>query len=562
MWSQTSSLRITSFLLLLLGSITAQRHLGVTPTSSGGPLLPEQGAYDVKFYDLSLRIDPLKESIAGELKVYARIIESLTWFVLDLDTLLQVEEVVGLDQEGGTIQLSFERHGGRIWIRLSAAAQAGDDVMIRVVYGGNPKVAPRPPWVGGFTWATTESGDPWIGVSCQSDGADIWWPCKDHPSDEPDSMALHITVPQPLICAANGRLRGVDEHDDGNRTFHWFVSNPINNYNISLNIAPYRTIEDAYTSVTGEIIPITYWVLPENYEKGLELFPQFAEHLRFYETYLGPYPFRADKYGVAETPYLGMEHQTIIAYGNNYQNNDYGFDVLHFHELAHEWYGNLVTCADWKDMWLHEGFAVYLEVLYAEYLHGDSALHSYMADVRPKVRNVKPVAPRESQTSLQIYFAPPDYIMSDGDIYTKGACILHTLRYLIGDENFFKALRLMAFPDPKLETITNGGQCRLADTDDFRGIVEEVAGEDLDWFFDLYLHQEKLPVLQSRISRNKLRLRWKTPRRLPFQMPVPVQVGGEVHRVEMPRGRGVMGIPKGFIPIVDPLNQILKDEGE
>jgi aminopeptidase N len=295
--------------------------------------MPEQAAYDVTFYDLNLSVDPLEKSITGELKVHARIIKPLSWFVLDLDTLLQVEGIEGIDVEGDMDQLSFERRGGRIWIELAVAGQPGDDLMLKVTYGGHPREAPRPPWVGGFTWATTESGEPWIGVSCQSDGADIWWPCKDHPSDEPDSMALHITVPQPLICAANGRLVKVVEHGNGNSTFHWFVSNPINNYNISLNIAPYRTIETEYRSITGEGIPVTYWVLPENYEKGLELFPQFTEHLHFFETYLGPYPFRADKYGVAEIPYLGMEHQTIIAYGNDYVNNDYGFDILHFHEL-------------------------------------------------------------------------------------------------------------------------------------------------------------------------------------------------------------------------------------
>ena len=551
------------FLVLLIGATdaaVAQRNLGVTPTSSGGPLSDEQGSYDVTFYDLDLKVDPAEHSIAGKLAVRARVVRPIEWFVLDLDTLLQVESVIEQDPAAGAVPLGFERRGGQIRIALPGLKPAGESLALEVTYGGGPRIAPRPPWVGGFTWSTTESGEPWIGVSCQSDGADIWWPCKDHPSDEPDSMALHITVPRPLVCAANGRLRGITDNDDGTHTYHWFVSNPINNYNVSLNIAPYRTIEDTYISVTGDTIPITFWVLPENYEKGLALFPQFSEHLRFYETYLGPYPFRADKYGVAETPYLGMEHQTIIAYGNQYRNNGYGFDVLHFHELAHEWWGNLVTCADWKDMWLHEGFAVYMEALYAEHLHGDSALHSYMAGIRPRLRNLRPMAPRESQTTLQIYFVPPDYVESDGDIYNKGAYILHSLRYLIGDEPFFRTLRRMAYPDPAVEMVTDGGQCRFADTDDFRRIAEEAASMNLDWFFNLYLRQEKLPELKVRVGRNKVALRWKTPRRMPFPMPVEVQIGEEIKRVEMPKGRARLTIPRGSQPIIDPLGWILKAE--
>ncbi|UCD39188.1 MAG: M1 family metallopeptidase [Fidelibacterota bacterium] len=548
---------ITMLVWTATGS-AAQRHMGAVPTSSGGPLLAEQAAYDVTCYDLALAIDTLDKAIEGQLRVHADVVRPLEWFVLDLDTLLEVAGVSLHTAGGGDTALDVERRGGRLWIRLPALKQPGDNLVVTVQYGGRPRVAPYPPWVGGFNWATTASGDAWVAVSCQSDGADIWWPCKDHPSDEPDSMALHITVPEPLFCAANGRLREVVSNDDGTRTFHWFISNPINNYNVSLNIAPYRTIEDTYLSITGEQIPLTYWVLPENYEKGLELFPQFSEHLRFYETYLGPYPFRADKYGVAETPYLGMEHQTIIAYGHDYTNNDYGFDILHFHELAHEWWGNLVTCADWKDMWLHEGFAVYMEALYADYLHGDSALHSYMARVRPKLRNVKPVAPRESQTSLEIYFLPPDYIESDGDIYTKGACILHALRYLIGDEQFFTALRRMAYPVPALEAVTDGGQCRLVDTDDFRVLVEEITGREMGWFFDLYVHQEQLPELAVKRSRNKLRLRWKTPRRLPFPMPVPVQIGDETVRVELPKRRAVVSLPAGTQPVIDPQGWVLR----
>ena len=370
-------------------------------------------------------------------------------------------------------------------------------------------------------------------------------------------------MPEPLVAASNGRLRGVDDNEDGTRTYHWFVSTPINNYGVALNVAPYRTIEGSYQSITGEEIPITYWVLPENYKKGLELFRQFAEHLAFYEEYLGPYPFRADKYGVAETPHLGMEHQTIIAYGNEYQNNAYGYDGLHHHELGHEWWGNLVTALDWRDFWIHEGFCSYMQALYNETLHGIAAYHEALYRTRPNIRNMQTVAPRESRTEGQMYLLGPDYVESDGDIYNKGKWILHTLRYLIGDNAFFRALRRMAYPDPAMEHITDGRQTRFATTDDFLLIAENESGMELDWFFEVYLRQPKLPRLVTERNDDALTLAWQVPHDLPFPMPVEVQIGDEMRRVEM-NGEPVT-LPATEMmgaPIIDPDHWILKAEPE
>ncbi|HYE66667.1 MAG TPA: hypothetical protein VD966_13850, partial [Pyrinomonadaceae bacterium] len=326
-------------LLLLAGATRpaySQRELGVRPTDSGGPLMPEQAAYDVTFYDLALRINPTEQSIAGVLTAHARIVHPTEWFVLDLDTPLVVDSVAAVGRGAETQPLRFERRGGKLWIAFPLTMQPGEMVKVRVAYGGKPRVARRPPWVGGFVWEKTPGGEPWVAVACQNDGADLWWPCKDHPSDEPDSMALHITVPQSLVCAANGQLQSVVKNNDGTHTFNWFISAPINNYSVSINVAPYRTIEGPYRSLSGETVPVTFWVLPEDYEKGRQLFPQFLEHLRFLEQHLGPYPFRADKIGVAQTPYLGMEHQTIIAYGNRYRRPSFDYDWLHHHEMSHE----------------------------------------------------------------------------------------------------------------------------------------------------------------------------------------------------------------------------------
>ncbi len=549
------------FALLLGGSfkfVQAQRDVGVRPTDSGGPLVPEQAAYDIKSYDLDLQINPAEQSIKGVLTAQALIVHPTVWFVLDLDPSLTVDSVALVDPTGSPQALSFERRAGKIWISFPFTKQPGENVRVRVDYGGKPRVAPRPPWTGGFVWAQTASGQPWIGVACQVDGADLWFPVKDHPSDEPDTVSLHFTVPQPLVVASNGTLRSVVKNQDGTQTFNWFVSNPINNYNITFNVAPYKTIQEKYASVSGAEVPVTFWVLPEDYDKGLALVKQTREYLRFFEEYLGPYPFRNEKIGIAQTNYLGMEHQTIIAYGNNFKFDADGFDWLMFHELGHEWWGNLVTASDWRDFWIHEGFQSFMDTLYLERLRGKDAYFKGMANRMKSLRNMQPVAPRESRTTVQMYMAGPDNVRSDGDIYGKGAVILHALRYLIGDKPFFAALRRMAYPDPSREKLTNGRQVRFTTTADFQRIAETASGTSLDWFFEVYLRQPKLPRLLTERRANQLELRWEAPEGLPFPMPVEIRIGNSTRRYEMPGGRVNLPIDSGLTVVVDPQNWILK----
>ncbi len=296
-----------AFLLTFAIPLHAQRQLGARPTDSGGPLLPEQAAYDVTFYDLALAINPEQRSIEGSVCVEAKIVQPIEWFVLDLDTALTATKVELLNRALQTSALKFEKRGSRIWIHMRNSRQSGEQVSVRVFYNGKPKIAPMPPWVGGFTWAKTAEGQHWIATSVQNDGADLWWPCKDHPSDEADSVAITVTVPKPLVVASNGKLRRVSENPKQTRTYFWFHSNPINNYNVALNIAPYRTLETTYKSTAGETVPVIFYALPESFDKAQALFPQLNEHLAFYEKLLGPYPFRADKYGVAETPHLVLQ---------------------------------------------------------------------------------------------------------------------------------------------------------------------------------------------------------------------------------------------------------------
>jgi aminopeptidase N len=547
-------------LLLCFGEpSTAQRELGVRGTSSGGPLMPEQAAYDVKSYDLDLRIDPDAQTIKGALTAHARILSPLDWFVLDLDPPLVVDSVTMVKADGKPVEpLRFERRQAKLWIAFPKTKKAGEDVRVRIAYGGKPRVAPRPPWVGGFAWSKTKSGEHWFTVTCQNDGADIWWPVKDHPSDKPETTDLHYTVPQPLIAVANGKLQSVVKNQDGTQTFNWHISQPINNYSITLNVAPYKTIEDKYTSLAGGEMPITFWILPEDYEKGFEVVKQTKLYLRFLEEYLGPYPFRAEKVGIVHTNHLGMEHQTIIAYGSNFRLNEFGFDWLMLHELGHEWWANLVTASDWRDFWIHEGFQSFMDTLYVEKLRGKEAYLRAMANRMNHLRNKQAVAPRESRTTTQMYMAAPDYLTSDGDIYGKGAAILHTLRYLIGEKPFFASLRRMAYPDPRMEKVTSGAQVHFATTDDFLQIAEKQSGADLDWFFEVYLRQPKLPKLVTEKTNDHLTLHWDSPDGLPFPMPVEVKVGDTTKRYELRTGTVTIPIAAGQNVVIDPDGWILK----
>jgi aminopeptidase N len=546
------------FFLLLTVNIFSQRELGLRPTDTGGIVPYEQAAYDVKKYDISLTVDPAGKSISGSTIVTADIVQPINVFVLDLDTPFNVSDVSVKGTTGET-RLKFERRGGKIWSYFPMTRQTGESVAVKVTYAGVPRVAPRAPWVGGFMWEATADGSPWIATAFQNDGADVMFPCKDYPSDKAESVAIHITVPEPLYAATAGRLQKVDKNPDKTATYHWQMSNPIPNYGIVLNIGPYKLIETSYKSVSGENFPLILYILPESYDNGAKLIAETKKYLGFFEEYLGPYPFRAEKLGVVETPHLGMEHSTIIAYGNKFNFDKDGFDWLMFHELGHEWWANLVTASDWRDFWIHEGFQSFMDTLYLERTKGQDAYLAAMKTRMRATRNKQPVAPREPKIAYQVYMAEPDYVRSDGDIYGKGAVVLHTLRYLLGDQTFFRALRRMAYPNKEMEKITNGRQTRLVNTDDFKTIAEEESGIKLDWFFEVYLRQPALPKLVLETSGDRTNLRWETPNNLPFPMPVDVSIDGKIQRVEMKDGRGGV-YTKGVAPVIDPKGWVLKTE--
>ncbi|MGB7070860.1 MAG: M1 family metallopeptidase [Pyrinomonadaceae bacterium] len=555
------------FVIILLAVSTsfAQRELGVRPTDTGGPLMPEQAVYDVKHYGIRLNVEPAKRSISGETSIAGTIVHPTNVMVLDLDTPYEVSRVFAWKDEN----LKWERRTGKIWMWFPTTLQAGEDFLVTVKYSGVPRVAPRPPWIGGFMWEKTPSGADWISIAMQNDGADILFPCKDHPSDKADTAEMDVTVPDPLVAAGPGRFEGVTKNANGTSTYKWLVTNPIPNYSILFDAAPYRVIKDSVKSVTGETIPIEFYILPESYDNGAKLIAETKKYNAFFEKYLGPFPWRSQKLGIVETPHLGMEHSTHIAYGNKFRFGKDGFDWLMFHEFGHEWWSNLVTASDWRDFWIHEGFQSFMDTLYIEETKGKDAYFDAMRARSKATRNMQPVAPREPKIAYQVYMAEPDYLSSDGDIYGKGAVVLHTLRYLIGDDAFFRSLRRMAYPIKAMETWTDGRQSRLVNTDDFLSIAEQESKTELDWFFELYLRQPKLPKLISSLATFQsgpknaklqfLTLSWETPNNLPFPMPVDVELNGRSQRVEMKDGKARVNFTESA-PVVDPKGWVLRSQ--
>jgi aminopeptidase N len=537
-------------------SIQAQRELGVRPTETGGPLMFEQAVYDVQSYEVSLNVFPDKKSISGVTTMTAKTVIPTNVIVLDLDTPYNIENI-----SDGTRDLKYERRGGKIWIWFPQSKQVGQEIKTVIGYSGTPREAPRPPWVGGFMWAKTPSSADWISVALQNDGADLMFPCKDHPSDKAATAVMHISVPNGLIATGPGKFEGTTKPNKDFTTYNWRMTNPIANYSIVFNAAPYKTVEDSYKSIAGDTMPIIFYVLPEDADKAPKLIAEQKKYLAFYEKYLGPYPFRSQKVGIVETPHLGMEHSTDIAYGNQFRFDADGTDSLLLHEFGHEWWANLVTASDWKDFWIHEGFQSYMDTLYQEYLHGQDAYLKAMAARSKNFKNIQPVAPRGAKIAYQVYMDAPDYLNSDGDIYGKGAYFLHTLRYLIGDKAFFNALHHMAYPTKEMETYTDGRQERLVTTDDFLTIAEQDSGMKLDWLFEMYLRQPKLPRLgTSGIgsgSSGVMQLSWETPNNMPFPMPIDVEINGKIQRVEMKDGKATINYT-GPPPVIDPKGWVLK----
>lgn len=521
----------------------------ISGTVSGGERIKEQLAYDVLKYDLSLEIIPDQKFIKGSNVITVKVLEDLESFVFDLDTLLDVQRV-SLLKDNDSITLASTFYQGKYWSQLTEPLKAGEKAKFKIKFHGHPREAPQAPKKGGFSWNKTSNCEHWIATSCQIDGADLWFPCKDYQWDEPDSVDLSFTVPSGLQAISNGILTDTRENQNGTTTFFWKVRNPINNYGISLNIAPYTYFSDSYVSSSGDSLALGYWLLPENSDKAGSFYTYTKDYLKFLERYLGPYPFRNEKLGIVEVPFVGMEHQTIIGMGPWYELRYDKYNHTLFHEICHEWFGNMVTAVDWKDYWIQESLDGYMEALYEEELGGEKGYRSKISSIKKGIRNQDPIAPTYLVDSRSTYI---------GDYYTKGAFLLHTLRYLIGKEQLLEVLRLMAYLDKSLEMVNYGSQCRFTTTDEFFGILERVSQQNFDWFEEVYFRTAELPKLIIEENTNGTQFRWIAPKEKKFNIPLELETSEGIITLDFEDNKSTANLSLSEIIKIDPNGWILFD---
>lgn len=477
-----------------------------------GSNTPEREWWDATFYDLHVRVNPADSSITGYNGITYRIVKPAREMQIDLQVPLVVDSIV---QDGA--ELSARRDSNAFFVRLVAAQPVGASKKISVYYHGKPIVAVRPPWDGGFVWATDSLGRNWTVTANEGLGASAWWPNKDIYSDEPDSQRIAITVPDSVRDVSNGRLRATRTNGDGTTTYEWFVVNPINNYDVAVNAGHYAHFSDVYDGESGKLT-LDFWPLDYHVDTARKQFQQVKPMLQCFESWFGPFPWYEDGYKLVETPHLGMEHQSAVAYGNHYKNGYLGrdrsstghgllWDFIIIHESAHEWFGNSITMKDAADMWIHEGFATYAEGLFTECTQGKKAGAEYTIGQRKLIRNDVPI--------IGTYGVNHE---GSSDMYDKGANMLHTIRQLVDDDARWRGILRGLAKTFWHQTVTS------KEVEDY---LSSHSGIDLSRVFDQYLRTTKIPVLEYKLQGSRLSYRWSNV--VPgFAMPVKVTTAPNV----------------------------------
>ena len=476
-----------------------------------GSITPEREWWDLTYYHLDIKVEPDKKFISGSNTVGYKVLKSNKTMQIDLQEPMKITSVISDGKP-----LKFNREGNAYFIELKAKQKKNDVNYLEIFYEGFPKEAIRAPWDGGLSWAKDDNGNHFIATSCQGLGASVWWPNKDHMYDEVDSMLISVNVPKQLTNVSNGRLRKVTEHKDNTKTFDWFVTNPINNYGVNINIGDYVSFSEVYKGEKGDL-DIDNYVLSYNLEKAKEQFKQVPMMIEAFEHWFGPYPFYEDSFKMVEVPYLGMEHQSSITYGNKYQNGYLGrdlsgsgwglkFDYIIIHEGGHEWFANNITYKDIADMWVHEGFTCYSENLYVDYFFGKEASAEYVIGTRRGISNRKPII---GQYDINRE--------GSGDMYSKGANLLHTIRQLAKDDEVWRQTLRGLNEEFYHSTVT---------TKEIEDFISKSIGMDLSKVFDQYLRDVRVPVFEYEITNGELKYRWNNVID-GFDMPIEVIIDGK-----------------------------------
>lgn len=504
---------------LIFWSTTLSEQLFSRADSLRGSITDERAWWDLTYYHLDLEIFPEEQRIEGSNTITYKVLKPHKVLQFDLQHPLKVSKVVQNDRE-----LGFRQEGNAYFVSL-VEVQVPDQVQeIQVFYEGSPRTAVRAPWDGGFSWKKDALGNHFIATSCQGLGASVWWPCKDHMYDEVDSMRISVEVPQGLADVSNGRLESVERNQEKKtNTFHWFISNPINNYGVNLNIGNYTSWTEVFDGEKGPL-DITYWALKQDEQKAIEQFREVTRMLAAFEHWFGPYPFYEDGYQLVQAPYLGMEHQSSITYGNGFGNGYLGrdlsgtgwglkFDFIIVHESGHEWFANNITHQDIADMWIHESFTNYSESLFVEYYFGKEAGQEYVRGTRMHIENTKPMI--------------GNYEVNDEnypiDVYYKGGNMLNMLRTLVNDDDKWRDL---------LRTLGKEFYHATTNSEEFEQFIAQFLGLDLITFFDQYLRDSRVPIFEYYFQEGSLYYRW-TNTISDFTMPVDILLGDNSVRLSV-----------------------------
>lgn len=457
-----------------------------------GSITPEREWWDLTYYHLDIEVKPDEKFISGKNTIQYKVLKANQVMQIDLQEPMEITKVL---QDGKPCAI---RRDGNVFYIMLEEQNIGDINSIEVYYKGYPKEAKRAPWDGGFSWKKDKNGKHFIATSCQGLGASAWWPNKDHMYDEVDSMQISVTIPQGLKNISNGRLRNITLNNNDTETWSWFVNNPINNYGVNVNIGDYVNFSETYEGENGDL-DMDYWVLSYNLEKAKQQFKDAPKMMKAFEHWFGPYPFYEDSFKLVEVPYLGMEHQSSVTYGNGYQDGYLGrdlsrtgwglkFDFIIIHEAGHEWFANNITNKDVADMWIHEGFTAYSENLFLDYYYGTEASADYVIGTRANIQNDRPLI-------------GPYNVNKEGssDMYYKGANMLHTLRQLVEDDNLWRDILRGLNKDFYHQTVSS---------EQIENYISTKTGKDLTAFFNQYLRDVRIPTLEYKIENNTLKFRY------------------------------------------------------
>lgn len=505
-----------NILLLCLALISAQtlsaQEKFTRKDSLQGGLRVERTCYDVLRYDLNIKINIEDKSIVGFNDIQFNVVNNTQKIQVDLFENMQIDSIVFNSKK-----LNYKREFNAVFIDFNNVLNANSNQIIRFYYSGKPQIAKNAPWDGGFVFNKDKDEKPWVGVACQGTGASLWYPCKDSQSDEPDNGAtIKVAVPNGLTEVSNGKLMGSEDLKNGYTRWDWEVKNPINTYDITVNIANYAHIHDNLDDLN-----LDYYVLSYNEEKAKKHFEEVKPMLACYQSKFGTYPFKEDGYKLVETPYLGMEHQSAVAYGNKYLqgylSSDLSgtgigllFDYITIHESGHEWFGNSITSRDIADMWIHEGFTQYTEVVYIECQFGYEKAMKYCKGLQGNVRNDEPIIGKYGVNHE-----------GSGDMYPKGALMLNTLRHVINNDTLWWKILL---------DYSNTYQHKIIDTETVIAFFNKASGVNLTPIFNQYLRYSTIPDLLIRMNNNKLEYRWAS-YETNFNMPIDIKVNGKEVRI-------------------------------